>query len=339
MVPAAETRGPASGVLKTAYRMVATGSRGAHGRRVGGAGRRIGATGGAGGVLAGHAAGRLARHHRHQPGDQSARWASADVQRRRVRAEPSSVSRLRRRWCCGSGPTAVNLMLGFTLALCAGVLIDTRVSRSVFSRAAFERGQHAGDLAIWPRPADGDLHRRRSAGLHRPLRSGSAEHGAATRALCGGGGAGRASAVDALHDGDECPLSAGRARARLSGRRSPGGRSSDAMSWLCSASPCRPPPVWRCSPQPIAEVLVGETFRDGAAALIPFVAVVVLCRSMATHCLDHAFYLTRRPHLMLRIYAPVGLLKRHRRRPRRVELWRVRHARRRAALRHAAPRP
>lgn len=58
----------------------------------------------------------------------------------------------------------------------------------------------------------------------------------------------------------------------------------------------------------IAAVMVGTEYRAGTAALIPIMAFTALARGIATHFVDHAFHLARRPDVMLRIYAPAAAL-------------------------------
>lgn len=60
--------------------------------------------------------------------------------------------------------------------------------------------------------------------------------------------------------------------------------------------------------RPIANVMVGPEFREEAALLIPFFTLVIFARTFATHCYDHAFFLSRQPHLQTRIYVPVCVL-------------------------------
>lgn len=55
---------------------------------------------------------------------------------------------------------------------------------------------------------------------------------------------------------------------------------------------------------PIADVLVGESFRDGVAGLIPIMAVTSLLRCVSSHYIDHNFHLSQTSRMMLFVYAP-----------------------------------
>jgi O-antigen/teichoic acid export membrane protein len=204
------------------------------------------------------------------------------------------------------GPSAVNLMLGFSLAALACVLLDTRASRAVLSSlaVAWPTAQEivhlalpltviflAGALLIYAdRFALETLSTASALGLYgvaaalveRPLTT-----------LC-------TTVQSALY-----PLAV-----QVLGRQGDvAGRAQVGRNVLAVISVTLPASVGiALLAHPIADLLVGVQFRAGAAALIPWFAVAVFCRSLATHCFDHAFYLGRRPHLMLKLYAPVTLL-------------------------------
>ncbi len=203
-------------------------------------------------------------------------------------------------------PTAVNLMLGFTFSALCCLVIDTRMSRLVFARIRFEKATAreivhlatpltatflAGGLLLYTdRFTLGILSTAQQLGLY-AVAAALVERPLTT--LC-------TTIMTALY-----PLAL-----RVLGQQGDAeGRVQLGRNLLALVSVTLPASVGiALLAHPIASVMVGETFRAGTAALIPFLAMVMFCRTLATHGFDHAFYLSRRPHLMLAIYAPVALL-------------------------------
>jgi len=58
---------------------------------------------------------------------------------------------------------------------------------------------------------------------------------------------------------------------------------------------------------PMATLMVGEAFREGVTQLIPVVAAAAFLRGVSVHFLEHSFHLSKRPWLLLAIYAPAAL--------------------------------
>jgi O-antigen/teichoic acid export membrane protein len=59
--------------------------------------------------------------------------------------------------------------------------------------------------------------------------------------------------------------------------------------------------------QSIAAVLVGPSFRDGVAMLIPIMAITSLLRGFGAHYVDHAFHLANKSFRLFAVYAPSAL--------------------------------
>src|SRR4029453_314244 len=59
-----------------------------------------------------------------------------------------------------------------------------------------------------------------------------------------------------------------------------------------------------CVARPLAAVLVGEAYRPGVVALLPWLAGLALLRGLGTHYLDHAIHLAGRTGLFLWTLGP-----------------------------------
>lgn len=63
-----------------------------------------------------------------------------------------------------------------------------------------------------------------------------------------------------------------------------------------------------CLAEPVASVLVGPEYRDGVAAVMPWIALLSLLRGFTIHYLDHALHLGRRTDLFLYTVGPAAAL-------------------------------
>lgn len=59
---------------------------------------------------------------------------------------------------------------------------------------------------------------------------------------------------------------------------------------------------------PLASVLIGSDFRDGALQVMPWIALSTLLSGLSAHYFDHAFFLAKKPRLLLYTQGPAALL-------------------------------